>query len=282
MQRGISYWSFKDGLAGMHPIEEAIAEAKQAGFEALELCIGKTGLLSVTTTEAECKQIRKLIDQSGLVVESLASGMSWDFCPTHPDLAVRNEAIALHKAALERCAWLGCTSLLLVPGAIRIPWMPEFPSVPYEQAVQYATEAVRAMLPVAEECRVEICVENVWNGLFYSPLELRSFIDSFESPWVKIYFDIGNVLGYHQDPADWIKTLGKRIGRVHAKDFKRSVGNMDGFVDLGEGDVCWPEVTAALKDVGYSRTVIAEMMPWRPDLLEKTASALKKLIPNCG
>ena len=279
MQRGISYWSFKNGLEGTHSIEDALLEAKQVGFEALELCIGKTGELSVATTEKECAKIRSLIDRSGLVVESVASGMSWDFCPTHPDATVRHEAIALHKAALERCAWLGCKSLLVVPGAIHIPWIPDFPAVPYEQAVKYAIEAVRALLPVAEACRVEICLENVWNGLFYSPLEFCSFIDSYESPWVKVYFDIGNVLGYHQDPADWIKTLGKRIGRVHAKDFKRSVGNMDGFCDIGQGDVSWAEVSAALKGIGYSRTVIAEMIPWRPDLLEKTATAIKTLIP---
>lgn len=279
MQRGISYWSFENGLQGTHPIQDAIQEAEQVGFEALELCIGKTGELSVTTTEKECAEIRALIDTSELVVESVASGMSWDFCPTHPDAAIRYEAINLHKAALERCAWLGCKSLLFVPGAIHIPWNPDFPGVPYELAVRYVSEAVRALLPVAEACHVDICLENVWNGLFYSPLELRSFIDSFESPWVKVYFDVGNVLGYHQDPADWIKTLGRRIGRVHVKDFKRAIGNMDGFCDLGEGDVPWAKVTAALQGIGYSQTVIAEMMPWRPDLLEKTATAIKSLIP---
>ncbi len=279
MQHGISYWSFKDGLAGTHPIKDALLEAKRAGFEALELCIGKTGELSVTTTEKECAEIRKLIDRSGLVVETLATGMSWDVCPTHPDATVRRESIALHKAALKRCGWLGCKSLLVVPGAIHIPWMPDFPSVPYEQAIKRAVRAVSALVPVAEMCRVEICLENVWNGLFYSPLEFCSVIDHFESPWVKAYFDIGNVLGYHQDPADWIKILGKRIGRVHAKDFKRSVGGLEGFCDLGQGDVPWAEVSAALKKIGYSRTVIAEMMPWRPGLLKKTATSLKKLIP---
>ena len=279
MQRGISYWSFKNGQAGTHPIADALLEAKQAGFEALELCIGQAGALSVTTTEKECTAIRNLIERSGLVVDSVASGMSWDCPPSHPDAAVRRESIALHKAALKRCAWLGCRSLLFVPGAVRIPWMPDYPPVPYDQAVKRAAQAVRALLPVAEANRVEICVENVWNGLFYSPLELCAFVDYFESRLVKIYFDIGNGLGYHQNPADWIRILGKRIGRVHAKDFKRSVGNLDGFCDLGRGDVPWSDVAAALKAAGYSRTVIAEMLPWKPGLLKRTATVLKKLIP---
>jgi L-ribulose-5-phosphate 3-epimerase len=279
MQRGISYWSFEHGLAGTQPIADALKQAKQAGFEALELCMGRTGVLSVASTERECAEIRKVIDQSGLVVDSVASGMSWECCPTHPDARVRRESITLHKAALQRCAWLGCKSLLYVPGAVRVPWIPDFPFVSYEQAVARAGQAVSALRPVAEKVKVELCIENVWNGMLYSPLEFREFIDVFESRYVRAYFDIGNVLGYHQNPADWIHILGKRIARVHAKDFKRSVGSLAGFCDLGQGDVPWKDVATALKKVGYARTVIAEMMPWRPGLLKDTAKSLKKLIP---
>ncbi|MGI6100638.1 MAG: sugar phosphate isomerase/epimerase family protein [Kiritimatiellia bacterium] len=279
MQRGISYWSFKNGMDHTHPIADALKEARQAGFEALELCIAETGVLNVKSTKKECTEIRKLIEDSGLVVDSVASGLSWTYSPTHPDAAIRRKAVALQKAALLRCAWLGCRSLLLVPGAVRIPWDPGYPSVPYEQAVINAAKCVREMLKTAEKYDVEICVENVWNGMFYSPLEFRTFIDVFESPLVKAYFDIGNVLGYHQDPADWIRLLGPRIGRVHAKDFKRDVGTLAGFCDLGKGDVCWPEVAAALRKAGYKRTVIAEMTTWRPGLIKRTAKALKELIP---
>ena len=280
MQRGISYWSFKNGLNHTHPVADALKEARQAGFEALELCIGASGVLNVATTKKECAAIRKAVDASGLVVDSVASGLSWEYSPTHPDPAVRRQSIALYKAALQRCAWLGCHSLLFVPGAIRIPWNPDYPAVPYDKAVARAFLSVQALLKTAEKCRVEICIENVWNGMFYSPMEFRAFIDLFENPLVKAYFDIGNVLGYHQDPADWIRLLGRRIGRVHAKDFKRDVGSLAGFCDLGKGDVPWPAVAAALRKIGYRRTVIAEMMPWKPGLITRTATSLKQLIPE--
>ena len=230
--------------------------------------------------EAGKKAIRKAVDASGLVVDSVASGLSWEYSPTHPDPAVRRQSIALYKAALQRCAWLGCHSLLFVPGAIRIPWNPDYPAVPYDKAVARAFLSVQALLKTAEKCRVEICIENVWNGMFYSPLEFCAFIDLFGNPLVKAYFDIGNVLGYHQDPADWIRLLGRRIGRVHAKDFKRDVGSLAGFCDLGRGDVSWPAVTAALRKIGYRRTVIAEMLPWKPGLIKRTATALKQLLPE--
>lgn len=280
MQRGISYWSFRNGLKHTHPLADAFTEARQAGFEALELCIAETGVLNVATTEKECTAIRKAADASGLVVDSVASGLSWSCSPTHPDPAIRRRAVALQKASLQRCAWLGCRSLLFVPGAVRIPWDPSYPAVPYDQAVVHAGQCIRALLKTAEKYRVEICVENVWNGLFYSPLEFRAFIDLFDSPLVRAYFDIGNVLGYHQDPADWIRLLGPRIARVHVKDFKREVGTLAGFCDLGKGDVPWPAVAAALRKTGYRRTLIAEMMPWKPGLLKRTAAALKRLLPE--
>ncbi|MDD5707187.1 MAG: sugar phosphate isomerase/epimerase [Kiritimatiellae bacterium] len=279
MLRGISYWSFQHGLAGTHPIPDALREARKAGFEALELCIGTQGALSLQSTQRDCAEVRTAIDRAGIAVETVASGLSWDVCPTDPRASVRRQAVAQHQAALQRAAWLGCKAMLFVPGAIAIPWKPDFPAVRYDQAVTWAGQAVAALLVTARKLKVDLCIENVWNGLFYSPLEFRDFLDAWGSERVKAYFDVGNVLGYHQHPQHWIEILGKRIGRVHVKDFKRAAGNLSGFCDLGDGDVPWKAVSAALKRTGYRGTAIAEMMPWRPDLLAKTAKSLKKLLP---
>jgi len=278
MQRGISYWSFKNGMDHTHPIADALKEARQAGFEALELCIAETGVLNVKSTKKECTEIRKLIEDSGLVVDSVASGLSWTYSPTHPDAAIRRKAVALQKAALLRCAWLGCRSLLLVPGAVRIPWDPGSPSVPYEQAVVNAAKCVREMLVTAEKYNVEICVENVWNGLFYSPLEFAAFIDRFQNPAIGIYFDIGNILNHQQWPPHWIELLDKRISRVHLKDFQLANGTLAGFCDLLAGDIPWAETIAALRKIGYDRTLTAEMMPPAPGLLEKTSAAIDQIL----
>jgi hexulose-6-phosphate isomerase len=134
------------------------------------------------------------------------------------------------------------------------------------------------MAPVAEKMGVELCIENVWNGLLPSPLELAAFVDSFKSEKVGIYFDVGNGLNYHQHPPHWIEILGKRIKRVHFKDFKTSVGNMSGFCDLMEGDVPWQDTINALKAVGYNKTVVAEMIPSNNEILAKASKAMDKLL----
>ena len=50
--------------------------------------------------------------------------------------------------------------------------------------------------------------------------------------------------------------------KVHFKDYRRSVGTIDGFVDLLEGSINWPEVMKALREIGYDDYCIAEMIPY--------------------
>lgn len=278
MIKGISYWSMNGGLEGACPVETALAAAKQAGFQGLELCIAETGVLTPATDEATCKAYRAAAQKHGLVLETLASGMSWGCSPTHPDAAVRRKAIDLHAAALQRAAWLGCKAMLFVPGAVVIPWDATYKPVRYDQAVAWAREAVAELGAVAARVGVDLAVENVWNGLFYSPVEFAQFIDAFKNPRVGVYFDVGNVLNHQQWPPHWIEILGQRIRRVHIKDFKMSAGTLAGFCDLLAGDIPFPEVMAALRAVGYQDTLVAEMMPYDPTLLTRTSQAMDQIL----
>ncbi len=276
MIKSISYWSMKDGLANTHPIADALQSAKEAGFAGLELCMGTDGVLTTSSTKAQCDEIRKQADKSGVVVEALAAGLTWGHNPVSNEAAIRRRSIDLHKAAIERAAWLGCKAFLFVPGVVKSPISPDL--VRYDHAVSRAREAVKELLEVAEKVNVDLCIENVWNGLFYSPIELNDFVDSFKSNRCGIYFDVGNVLGYHQHPPFWIELLGKRIRRVHIKDFKQGIGTLAGFCDLLAGDVPFKESMAALKAIGYDKTLVAEMMPWDSALLARTSAALDVIL----
>ena len=123
-----------------------------------------------------------------------------------------------------------------------------------------ALEAVKKLAPIAQENGVEIGLENVWNNFLLSPLEMRNFIDAVGSDWVGAYFDVGNVV-YSGYPEHWIRILGKRIKKVHFKDYRRNPGTLNAFVDLLSGDVNWPEVMKAFRDVGYEGWAAGEMIP---------------------
>jgi hexulose-6-phosphate isomerase len=276
MKVSASYWMFEGGLEANRPIAEAMQEAKKLGFDAIELAIGSQGVLTHQASQAQCEDIVATAQKIGIEISSVASGESWTCSPTANDPRVRKKIVDFTCRALQVTKWLGTDTYLYVPGAVDVFFLPDAEVIPYDLCYERATEALRQILPVAEENGVAVCIENVWNKFLLSPLEMRDFIDSFNSKFAGAYFDVGNVLltGY---PDHWIRILGKRIKRVHVKDFKRSAGTVEGFVDLLEGDVDFEAVKKALADIDYDGYVTAEMLPFQPGRPEKTAHAMGKI-----
>jgi hexulose-6-phosphate isomerase len=276
MKISASYWMFEGGLEATKPIEEAMQEAKELGFEAIELAVGSKGVLTEKTTQAECEGIVATAHKIGIEISSVASGESWGCSPTANDAKTRAQIIDFTRKALRVTKWLGTDAYLFVPGAVDVFFLPDAEVIPYDVCYQRARKAIKQLLPAAEETGVALCIENVWNKFLLSPLEMRDFIDGFKSEMVGAYFDVGNVLltGY---PDQWIEILGKRIKRVHVKDFKCSVGTEKGFVDLLEGDVDFEAVKKALAVIGYDGYVTAELLPFEPGRPEKTAEAMQKI-----
>ncbi len=276
MKISASYWMFEGGLEAKKPVADAMAEAKNLGFDAIELCIADQGVLTHEATQAQCEDIVAQAQKLGIEISSVASGQSWTFSPSANDPKTRAKIIDFTCKALQVTKWLGTDAYLFVPGAVDVFFLPDAEVIPYDICYQRATEAVKQILPTAEQTGVAIGIENVWNKFLLSPLEMRDFIDSFNSEMVGAYFDVGNVLltGY---PCQWIRILDKRIKRLHVKDFKKSVGTVEGFVDLLEGDVNFENVKKALAEIGYDGYVTAEMLPYEPGRPEKTAKAMKKI-----
>ena len=276
MKIGASYWMFEGGLEAKRPIADAMQEAKQLGFDAIELAVAGRGVLTHEATQAQCEDIVATAAKIGIEISSLASGENWTCSPTSNDADVRQRSVAFNRKAVRIAKWLGTGAYLYVPGAVDVFFLPEAEKVPYDVCHQRAIEALRQILPAAEEAGVAVCIENVWNKFLLSPLEMRDFIDGFNSEAVGAYFDAGNVLltGY---PDHWIRILDHRIKRVHVKDFKRSVGTVEGFVDLLEGDVDFQAVKEALADIGYDGYITAEMLPFEPGRPEKTAQAMRRI-----
>lgn len=277
MIKGISYLSFENGLSNNESIDSALIQTQSNGFDALELSVSNEGVINTNLSESECSAIRQKIDDSGVFVDSIATGMSWGISPTSDDADVRKKSIKLHQDAIRVASHLDCKALLFVPGVVKSPISPEI--VRYDRALDRLREAINQMLPIAEELDVDLCMENVWNGFFYSPIELRDFVDSFESDKLGVYLDIGNLIGYQQYPPHWIELLNSRIKRVQIKDFQENfdwTGSFS-FCDLGAGDVPWKETVDALKSIQYKSTIIAEMLPWDETILSRTSVAMDQI-----
>lgn len=275
MKKGINYWAFPSNKDGS-PIGQinAMKRAKELGYDCLELTVEAEGELTGRTSREEAMAMRKAAEQIGIELATVASGLAWGESPTDPDPAIRAKAVESYKRTLEICSWLGARTLLYLPGMVSACFVPGYAPQPYEVVAQRARDAVLALLPTAEKLKVVLAVENVWNRFLLSPVEMRDFIDQFDSEWVGSYLDVGNVMLYGH-PEDWIRTLGKRIAAVHLKDFRVNVGNLDGFVDLLSGDVDFRAVMATLREVGYKSTYTAEIVPGKDGAAEKSIAALR-------
>ncbi len=277
MKKSINQWAFPESLS----LKDSLRLAKEAGFGGIEFTIAEEGIVNLKTTEEEAKKIAIEVKENGLEVASLATGLFWKYSLTSNRPEVSEKAKSIVKKMLQMGSWLGTDAILVVPGSVNVLWEPDSEIVPYDTAYHRAKEALKELAPFAEELKVYIGVENVWNKMLLSPLEMKRFIEEIDSDYVKVYFDVGNVLisGY---PEHWIRILGKLIKRVHLKDFKTSIGNIQGFCNLLEGDANWKEVIKALSEVGYDSFLTAEIMPpykYYPEaLLYHTSLSMDKIL----
>ena len=254
MARGVSPASkemMTPGIVwGMLPEKLSIADrfklAADAGFRTLEAY--------TTEDEKAAEEIKRAAEASKIRITSVMNQAHWKYPLSSADPEGVKKSLEGMRTSLRNAKLWGADAVLLVPAVVNA-------ETRYKDAWTRSQKQIRELIPLAAELKVVIAVEEVWNKFLLSPLEFARYVDEFKSPWVRAYFDVGNVVisGY---PQDWIRTLGKRIVKVHLKDFKMGKGwepITANFVNLGEGDIDWPQVQAALGEIGYTGVVTAEL-----------------------
>jgi hexulose-6-phosphate isomerase len=219
--------------------------ALDVGFEGIEV--------GTITDAAVAAEIKDASAETGLKIHSVMNAAHWKFPLSSAEPEVVAKSVAGMEASLRNAELWGADSVLLVPAVLD-------PETSYQDAWTRSQAVIKErILPLAQELKVVVGIEEVWNKFLLSPLEMARYVDEFASPYVRAYLDVGNMLFYGY-PQDWARTLGPRISRVHIKDFKleRSKGKFE-WTNIGEGDVDWPEVRKALGEVGYDGWVTTEI-----------------------
>jgi hexulose-6-phosphate isomerase len=240
-------------------VSDRFRVAREAGFEGVEA--------QTVPDEKVALEIKQAAEAHGIRIHSVMNMDHWKFPlssddPAEVERSMRGMETSLHNAKL----W-GADTVLLVPAVVN-------PKTSYADAYKRSQAQIRKLLPLAAKLKVTIAVEEVWNKFLLSPLEFARYVDELKSPWLRAYFDIGNVVLYGF-PQDWIRTLGKRTVRVHVKDFDSQSKK---FVDLGDGSVDWPEVRRALREVGYRGWVTAELRDGDAAYLKDVSARLDRLL----
>ena len=241
-------------------IRPKFEELKAAGFEGVEL---------LSPNELDLAEVLAASKATGIEIHGVSGSRHWQDTLSDPDEAVVERGLAAIRQEIKDTKAYGGTTVLVVPAVVK-------PGVSYEQAWERSQKAIRSLLPIAEEAGVVLAIEEVWNKFLLSPIEFARYVDEFESPWVKAYFDVGNVVEFGY-PQEWIRVLGPRIAKIHVKEYAKPK-RFD--YALGEGEVDWNEVRQALIDIGYEGWITAEV-PWtgvesmKENVVERLGSLLK-------
>jgi hexulose-6-phosphate isomerase len=225
--------------------EDRFKLAVDAGFAGIEM--------RTVPEEKEAEEIRAASTKTGLRIHSVMNADHWTYPLSSDDPAVVDKSVAGMVTSLGNAKLWGADTVLLVPAVVN-------PQTSYKDAWARSQKVIRdRILPRAQELKVVVAVEEVWNKFLLSPLEFARYVDEFGSPWIKAYFDVGNIVFYGY-PQDWVRALGPRIAKVHLKDFQldRANGRFN-WRNLGEGDIDWVEVRRAFADIGYDGWMTTEI-----------------------
>ena len=255
-------------ISGNQSIADKFKLAKETGFDGLEVS---------SPSDLSVDEILKARDATGLEIASVMNSAHWSSPLSDPNPEVRARGVEGLKTALRDAKKLGCTSVLLVPAVVK-------KEVSYADAYTRSQAEIRKVVPLAEELGVTIAIENVWNQFLLSPLEAARYVDEFNSPRVGWHFDVGNIVNYGW-PEQWIRILGKRIAKVHVKEFSRSKRDKEGLwkgfeVELLAGDCDWPAVMKALDGIGYQGWLIAEISGGDAQRLKTIAELMDRILAS--
>lgn len=216
--------------------------------------------------DAEAERIKDAADQAGLRIHSVVNMSHWRDPLSSPDPAQVEACVRGIRASMRQAKLYGADTVLLVPGVVRA-------DTTYEQAWDRSQRQIRKLIPEAEANGVIIAIEEVWNKFLLTPRDFARYIDEFNHPLVKAYFDVGNIVHYGV-PEHWIRAAGERIVKVHLKDYSRQKG----FVNLGEGDVNWPEVRKAFAEIGYAGEATVELRGGDREYLADVGQRVDRLL----
>lgn len=240
--------------------------AKEVGFEEIEC--------HTETDPKRAEEFKAASDKTGVPIHSVMNSAHWQFPLSSSDPQVVEKSMEGMRTSLRNAKLWGAQTVLLVPAVVN-------PQTQYKDAWTRSQAKIRELLPMAEDSKVIIAVEEVWNKFLLSPLEMARYVDDFKTPWVRAYFDVGNVVLYGY-PQDWIRTLGKRIVKLHFKDFtfRRDPNikkNVADWVNLRDGEIDWKEIHAALHEIGYSGTASVELSGGGKDYLADVVKRLDQI-----
>jgi L-ribulose-5-phosphate 3-epimerase len=201
-------WSFEKGL-------ELI---KKASFDGVELWLGETSWFQMTTTDAQVGELRRKVENAGLVVSNVSNSLDPEYPLSARDPKIREQGIRVIERQIETATLLNTDAILIVAAYVTH-------EVPYNEVYQRYLDGLKVLAEKAAKANVEIGCENCNSEqrFLISPREFWQFLNEVNNPYVGIHLDVGNIhdTGFAEQ---WIEMHGPRITRIHVKDVMKRRG----------------------------------------------------------
>ncbi|MCI0337604.1 MAG: TIM barrel protein [Acidobacteria bacterium] len=234
----------------------------------LAVDVGFEGIEAQTITEPkEADEIKEASIKAKIPIHSVMNMGHWEWPLSSPNQDDVAKSMQRMETSLRNAKLWGAETVLLVPAVVR-------PDTTYSQAWQRSQPQIKKLIPLANELGVVIAIEEVWNKFLLTAADMARYVDEFNSPWIKAYCDVGNMVFYGY-PQEWVRVLGKRIVKFHLKDFDTKTRQ---FVPLLQGSIDWKEVRKAIGEIGYSGFLTVELGARAEELKDGHPAYLREVV----
>jgi len=229
IQKAVKYHMIQEKLSA----EDKLKMLQDLGYDGVE----PRAMLKPDQV-ADVKELARASEKVGMPIHGVVNS-------SNPDII----------SAIDQATYYGANSVLHVVRYQR--------DIPYLQNYRETQAIIRKAIEHAEKKEVSILLENVWATFLIEPLSMARYVDELDSPFVQVYFDIGNVVRWGW-PQHWIEVLGKRSKKLDIKEYDLKIAMNDGMrkafdVPLGEGSIDWAAVRKELAAIKYEGWATAEV-----------------------
>lgn len=231
--------------------EERLAAAKEAGFDFMEISIDETDerIGRLSWGKSERTKLMKSIHRLNMPILTMCLSANRRYPIGSEQQETRQSGIQLIHDAIDFAVDCGIR-------VIQLAGYDEFANPSTEVTVRNFHESLAHCARYAQEKAVMLALETMENQLMDSIRKAKGFVDSIQSPWLKIYPDLGNLCAMGQDVESEFRYGMQDVVAIHLKD---TLPGIVRDIPFGDGNVDFVSFFRLMEEAQYSGLYVAEM-----------------------
>ena len=233
---------------------EALETLAREGYRSFEL-MAQRPHFDPFMDRSEALAFARFLREAGLTVETVnLPSLDQNLASASPEM--RDYTVSLFERLVGIAETIGASAVIVVTGRVNPLIAPGRPDLE-----GWFADAFQRVLRAAERAGVRLLLENIPMGVYPRADQLIGFADRIGSPQVGVCYDIANAHFIGEDTAEGLRQVRARLGIVHLSDTGRQAWRHD---PVGQGSCDFAGFGATLREIGYSRTSMLEIVSEQP------------------